>query len=56
MGEPIHQPETQLDRIEQTVRQLRREMGEIKQALFRIGRRLDAICGHESTFGADDAR
>jgi hypothetical protein len=43
--------ETQLDRIEQAIRQLRREMGEVKQALFRINRRLDVVCGHEPKDG-----
>lgn len=45
----VQKQETQLDRIEQTVRQLRREMGEIKQAIFRVNRRLDVVCGHELT-------
>jgi prefoldin subunit 5 len=41
------QPETQLDRIEEMVRALRRDLAALKQSIASMNRRLDVVCGHE---------
>jgi prefoldin subunit 5 len=40
--------ETQLDRIEEILRTITRQVADIRQQLSRINHRLDAVCGHES--------